>query len=185
MTIRCFIALTISKDTQKELGLIQENLKRTGAKARWVKPENIHITLRFLGDQDLKRVKQITEAFPLMFDQPSGFGLIINSVSVFPNKQKPRIVWASISEGEAETKSLFEHMNNGLAKLGLPKDREEFIPHLTLARCKTSDESRSIIHALEKIQTVFIETRPTAIVFCKSTLSAHGSIYEEMASVRL
>ena len=211
--IRCFIGLTIPSDIQTKLADIQNQLKENGAKARWIKHHNIHITLRFLGDRDAKRVKQIAQALPEIFAGISNFKIKIDSLDAFPNIKKMRTLWAGISDGKNETVKLFEMLNDGLAKLGIPKDREDFTPHFTLARCKTYEESRATARALssidpstssgsirpaylrspnsvnmgliEKAPTFSIEAFPESITFYQSTLHSEGSIYEPIAVIKL
>jgi 2'-5' RNA ligase len=176
-TIRCFIALTIPIDIQKRLSDIQAELKHRGAEAHWVKQDNIHITLRFLGDLDLKRVDQITKSWPKIFTQTPNFKINIDTINAFPNIDHPKVLWAGISDGSKETIQLFDMLNDGLAQLGIPKDRELFIPHFTLARCKTNDETRSCAKAIKKAPMFSIEARPQSITFYQSILSPSGSIY--------
>ncbi len=184
-TIRCFIALNLDHKTQTALADLQRTLKKNGALARWVKPENIHLTLRFLGDRDPKRVKEIAQALPGFFSNMAGFPLTINFLQAFPNEKKPRVLWAGISKGNDEAIGIFEQVNNGLAKLGIPKDQEEFVPHLTLARCKTPEESRSVSEVIKKAPKFSIEAQATKITFYQSQLSSAGSIYSPISHVTL
>ncbi|HSV43189.1 MAG TPA: RNA 2',3'-cyclic phosphodiesterase [Candidatus Bathyarchaeia archaeon] len=184
-TIRCFISLNLDHKTQTALADLQRTLKKNGALARWVKPENIHLTLRFLGYRDPKRVKEIAQALPGFFSNMAGFPLTINFLQAFPNEKKPRVLWAGISKSNDEAIGIFEQVNNGLAKLGIPKDQEEFVPHLTLARCKTPEESRSVSEAIKKAPKFSIEAQATQITFYQSTLSSDGPIYQSLATVTL
>lgn len=181
--IRCFIALTLANDTQAKLTGIQKQLKECGAKARWVKTENIHITLRFLGNRSSKRVKQIIKAFPMMLEQIPKFNITLDTLDAFPNIDEPNVLWINISKGSKNIVALHDQVNNSLAKIGIPKDREKFMPHLTIARCKTPGEIQATAQAVKKAPTFSIEASPPFITFYQSTLCSKGSIHESLASI--
>lgn len=184
-TIRCFIALTIPKKIQECLAAIQGELKNRGAEARWVKLENIHITLRFLGDCDPKHIQKIAAQLSTILSHFQCFKLTIDTIQAFPNIAHPKIIWAGISNGCDEIVQLSDTLNQGLAELGIPKDRELFIPHFTLARCKTNNESRSCAKSIKKAPIFSIEAEPQSITLYQSTLSSAGSIYSSITSVLL
>lgn len=181
--IRCFIALTIAHDTQLQIADIQNALKKNGARARWVKPGNIHITLRFLGNRSLKKVKAIAAAMPTMVTQSPKINFHIDTIGAFPDDNHPRVIWAGASQKSDSITKYFKTVNNGLAKLGIPKERSEFIPHLTIARCKTPDEMRTTAMAIQKAPVKLIEAKITHITFYQSTLDAAGAIYTPIAVI--
>lgn len=182
-TIRCFIALTIPVDIQKRLADIQSILKQNDAQARWVKTENIHITLRFLGDRDPQQIREIIKALSQIFIQKPNLRIKIDSLNAFPDVQHPKILWAGISEGADETVRIYDAINDSLEKLGIPKDQECALPHLTLARCKTEQERRTCADAIKKAPTFSVEAHPQSVTFYQSTLSSQGSIYVPITSI--
>ncbi len=183
MNIRCFLALTIPRQAQAELAGMQKFLQNHEAKARWVKPDNIHLTLRFLGDRPAKKVEQIAAALPSFCPGFQPFKTTIEALNGFPNSKNPKVIWAGLSTGSEETLKIYQAVNDGLAHLGIPKEREEFIPHLTLARCKTPQESRLTASAIKKTGITPVHTEIISLVFYKSTLSSTGSIYEVIQSL--
>jgi len=183
--IRCFFALTVSEKIQNDLAVIQNQLKTDGAQARWIKPHNIHLTLRFLGERSEKRVRETAGHLSEWFHGTSGFPITIDRLECFPNNIRPRVIGAGISNGTKEAAAVFEHLNAGLAKIGIPKDREDFVPHLTLGRCKTSEESRSTAEAIQKAPMFSIEASAESVSFFQSTLHSDGSIYTPIARIPL
>ena len=181
--IRCFIALTIPDNVQQRLAEIQKILKQHNAQTRWVKPENIHMTLRFLGDQEPSRANDIAEALPEIFSDRPPLCLRIDMINAFPDPQNPRILWAGVSQGSDAVIRLVDTLNSGLARLGISRDADQFIPHFTLARCKTKEESRSCADAMKKAPTFSIEACPHSITLYQSTLTANGSIYQPIKQI--
>ncbi|HSA31609.1 MAG TPA: RNA 2',3'-cyclic phosphodiesterase [Candidatus Omnitrophota bacterium] len=177
-SIRCFLALTIPKEAQNGLAGIQKSLEDNGAKARWVKPENIHITLRFLGDRSFKKVRAIAESLASFCPDTQSFKITSDRLDGFPDINNPKVVWAGISEGERSILALYHAVNEALARLGIPKEREAFIPHLTIARCKTIQESCSTSQAAKRFRFSPIQTMAASIAFYKSTLTSDGAMYE-------
>ncbi len=176
--IRCFLALTIPNEAQAELASIQKSLQDNGAKARWVKADNIHITLRFLGNRPLKKIEQIAKDLPLFCPNFRSFKITLHALDGFPDLNNPKVIWAGISDGSDPILKIYHAVNEGLARLGIPKEREEFVPHLTIARCKTSEESFSTATAIKKSCISPVQAEINSIVFYQSTLSSRGPAYE-------
>lgn len=176
--IRCFLALTIPNEAQAELASIQKSLQDNGAKARWVKADNIHITLRFLGNRPLKKIEQISKDLPLFCPDFRSFKIKLHSLAGFPDLNNPKVIWAGISDGSDPILKIYHMVNEGLARLGIPKEREEFVPHLTIARCKTSEESFSTAAAIKKTGFTPVQTEITSLTFYQSALSSDGPAYE-------
>ena len=183
--IRCFIALDISRNIEAKLASVQNRLKQAGAQARWVPAHNLHITLRFLGSRRPKRVKQTAAALSGMFTQNPEFKITINSLAAFPDLNHPRVIWTGISEGTPAILQLFNQLNDGLAALGIPKDHDPFIPHITLARCRNAAEMTSTAESIKKVLIKPIRTSISCLTFYQSTLGAQGVSYNPITSIRL
>ena len=183
--VRCFLALTVSKKAQDQLGTIQQELKDNGAKARWVRPRNIHITLRFLGNCDPGQVKKIAAALPQIVGDTPPFKIQISELRAFPSLERPNVIWAGMDDGAQETVEIFHCLDTGLAKIGIPENQDDFVPHFTLGRCKTPKESRAAAAAIKKAPMFSIEAFAESVTFFQSTLHAEGSIYEPIQRVML
>lgn len=149
-TIRVFIAIELTGRTLGELASLQSALRKAGADVRWVEPENIHLTLRFLGDlvpekaEELKRVLAETAAGSKPFE------LTIKDVGAFPGLVSPRVIWAGVGLGAAESARLAETIETKLQALGIPKEDRVFHPHVTLGRVrgpKNCEKLRGMIEA--------------------------------------
>ena len=104
--IRCFVAIEIPEPIQNRLGRIQNSLQQQIQKASWVKPGNIHLTLKFLGDVDPADLGSIGEAIKSVAVRHRSFSLCIGGVGVFPNLARPRVIWAGVKVGKVSAISL-------------------------------------------------------------------------------
>ena len=95
-TIRTFIALEFDPSIKEAIGSIQDQLKKTGADVKWVKPKNIHLTLKFLGHISPKKLKSVLEIFPTLFNNFPAFEIDISHLGVFPRLEQPKVIWVGI-----------------------------------------------------------------------------------------
>ena len=186
MEIRTFIAVELEPSLQQFLKIIQSNLKPLNLDVSWVKPENIHITLRFLGEIPLKKVKAISEIFPDIFKEFRPFEIKLSGLGVFPKIERPNVIWVGIDQGSQEMKGLAESLENALCRLGYPKEHREFKAHLTLGRIRSLKNCELLAKAIADYSPKeTIRQTVHSIVFFKSTLSPQGSLYEPLATTRL
>jgi RNA 2',3'-cyclic 3'-phosphodiesterase len=134
--IRSFLAFDIESEVvRKRLASVQNLLAQTGADLKLVEPQNIHITVRFLGDITPATAEKIfTEMQQVQF---TPFNVQIKSLGAFPDIRYPRVVWAGITEGADQLKTVFNQLEPRLRSLGFAPDPKGFSPHLTIARVKT------------------------------------------------
>ena len=146
--VRSFIAIPVPSEGIK---VLQETVKSLhsdiGASVRWVRPEGIHLTLKFMGDIPAETVERVLEVLPPVAARFSPFELSISGLGVFPNPRRPRVLWAGV-EGDIETLAALQlAVDLALGELGLPKEQRAFSPHLTLGRVRrdvSEGQSRKI-----------------------------------------
>ncbi|NIQ06749.1 MAG: RNA 2',3'-cyclic phosphodiesterase, partial [Candidatus Korarchaeota archaeon] len=135
-SVRSFVSFDI--ENEAILGRIlevQKALNNTGANLKLVKPQNVHVTIRFLGNINPPMIKKIYEEMKKV--QFSPFNFKIEGVGVFPSFNYMRIVWAGVTEGSDEMRNIFSQLEPRLRKLGFSPDRKGFSPHITIARVKS------------------------------------------------
>ncbi|MFP4472835.1 MAG: RNA 2',3'-cyclic phosphodiesterase [Candidatus Omnitrophota bacterium] len=184
-TIRCFIAVPLPADVQTALAEFQQTLFSRGVLFRPVKPGTIHLTLRFLGDRSAKRVKQIRRDLPVILKGLPALSLTFDKLGAFPSPDNARVLWVGSSQSSDPLNELFNTLNNGLARGGIPKERRPFAPHLTLGRCKTPSESVSVRAVLNDISLPPLTVPVKYVVFYQSTLTADGAVYSPLSSAEL
>ena len=201
--IRTFVAVELSHSVRHEIVRVQEQLKesiqaelkRVGSEARlqWVLPESIHLTLKFLGDVDERRIEPLCRALTETVDRLHPFSLQARGLGVFPNLRMPRVLWVGLSDshpqgGGACLTHLAEEVDRALHRLGFPSESRPFSPHLTLARIK--ERSREMGHALldsgllrssMPLGTIDV----SAVALLKSDLKPSGALYTALCRAQL
>lgn len=130
--MRLFVAIEIPSEIRRALAAFLKELRGIAPQAKWVSAENIHITLKFLGETDAAKVSAIeTVLRGIRSAQP--VTLELRGLGYFPNEKRPRVFWAGM-EASANLKTLADEIDRGLRTLGFPPEDRPFAPHLTLAR---------------------------------------------------
>ncbi len=176
--IRTFIAIKLTPEISSNISKLQEELKKTSAQVKWVKPENIHLTLKFLGHvtpEELEKVKLITKETLEPF---APFEVSISGLGAFPKIKYPRVIWVGVDQGKEELKRMVSNLEERLARIGFAKEKRPFSPHLTLGRVKSSKGRERLIEALSLVKASNLgNMRVTKISIMKSELRPEGPIY--------
>ena len=134
--VRTFIAFELPENVIACLKNLQYALKRYGINIRWVNPENIHLTLKFLGDIPIEKCSEIESAIKLVTKAFEPLALSVKGIGVFPSIKNARVLWTGLS-GEIEILvNLQQNLEAQLVNLGLKKENRPFKAHLTLGRIK-------------------------------------------------
>jgi 2'-5' RNA ligase len=188
--IRSFIAIELPDEVKSALTQLQAQLK-TGKQlpVKWVDPYSIHLTLKFLGNIDLNKIREVTGAMEAAAQGISPFKLEIKDLGVFPNLKRVRVVWVGVSGEVAQLSQLQQRTESNLAPLGFAREARSFTPHLTLARVReqaSPDEQQSFgeLIASTKFETVY-EFDVDSINLMKSQLTREGAIYSRISSIKL
>lgn len=184
--IRCFIAIPLAESARKDLLSIQKHLKTADADVKWVKEPNLHITLRFLGDRPLKKIEAVTDLLQSSFRQQAPFEIGIDHLGVFPNERSPKVLWAGAGHHGGKIKDIAARLEDGLNRLGIPKEKQEFVPHITLGRVRSAKNTKALMEKLRGHSLSSpILSAVSRITFYKSTLTAEGPVYEPITTVEL
>jgi 2'-5' RNA ligase len=181
--IRTFIAFDINNPAVlQKFTEVQDSLVRIGADLKLVAPQNIHMTIRFLGDVPARMIDSIHES--MKKTDFSAFNCQIHGVGVFPHLGHPRVVWAGISKGSDELKSIADQLENGLRQLGFRPDPKGFSPHLTLARVRTGRNKAEFAHCIQEMEDYeFGIVKADCLKLKKSLLTPKGPIYSTLREV--
>ncbi|MEM2118214.1 MAG: RNA 2',3'-cyclic phosphodiesterase [Candidatus Bathyarchaeia archaeon] len=182
-TIRSFIAFDMdSEQVLKRITDIQSLLTKTGADLKLVEPKNIHITVRFLGNITLPMVDKIFEEMKKVQFIP--FDIKIRGVGAFPNVRYPRVLWAGITEGAEQLRSIFSQLEPRLRSLGFTPDPKGFSPHLTIARVKSGRNKAELAKFVnENANCEFGIVRAECLRLKRSDLTPKGPIYSTLKEV--
>lgn len=187
--MRVFIAIELDQDTKAALSSLEEKLKISQADVKWVEPENIHLTLKFLGERDEKKIKQIVSALTKTAQSFSSYSSSISTLGAFPNLRSARVIWAGIDKGDNETKTIAANLEEEISRIGIPKERRAFSSHITIGRVRSFKNIQNLYMQLEdlskKLSTQRLEFNISELTLFKSTLSRQGAIYEAIARIPL
>lgn len=183
--IRTFIAVEIKDaSVMRRLIEIRDYLLSSSAELKLVEDENIHLTLRFIGEIPSILVKAICAEISKI--QVEKFQIHVKGVGGFPSIVRPRVVWAGVEEGTDKLRELYLLVDERLRKLGIPREREEFIPHITLARVKGFRNIDKLTRILSELVNVdFGYTEVDEVFVKKSVLTPSGPVYSNICSVKL
>lgn len=187
--MRAFIAIDLPKEIKDKLEKIQERLKRIPARINWVKPQNIHLTLRFLGEINQDMPDKIIAAIEDTISLEISFQVSLSSISIFPDLGSPRVIWIGVTSGEKETRGIYLHLEEKLKKLGIPRETRQFSAHITLGRIKSVFNRQELTQDLNNSTTIADNENSQfwvrKITLFKSTLTTKGPIYEIIKEVSL
>lgn len=176
--LRTFIAIDIPPWVKEQIAGIQNRFKSLDLNASWVRPENIHLTLKFLGDIDPQRVPLIKETMTRALNPIPKFSVWLGGLGVYPDLKRPRVLWVGLRDSQGALETLHEKTDDALNSLGFPKEPRKFSPHLTFGRLKSQKGKSSLEKALQEGPE--IESDPfeiSSVKFYQSQLTRTGSIY--------
>jgi 2'-5' RNA ligase len=186
-TLRAFIAVAIPREIRDAIGDILRKLKKTGADARWVKPENMHLTLRFLGnDVPRETVEAIGTMLHRHLSTVEQFTITMEGLGAFPNVTRPRVVWLGIEPPDGPLPALREAVENAVQEAGWPRDERRFAAHLTLGRVKSKSGIGKLRRVLESGGNDPVgSTIVDSVALIRSNLTRNGPVYETLTKVPL
>ncbi|MCL0076634.1 RNA 2',3'-cyclic phosphodiesterase [Dehalococcoidia bacterium] len=188
--IRAFIAIRLPDQVKCDLSQLLNRIRPGQERAvKWVNPDSIHLTLKFLGNIPAEKAVDIARAIGEAAAVVKPFTLELQGLGAFPNLRSPRVVWVGVGGDVQLIVNLQKRIDQVLIHLGFPTERREFSPHLTLGRVRdkaTSQERRSLGESIGSVQ---LESSLPFLVdevcLMRSTLTSAGAIYDRLASIHL
>jgi len=162
------------------LGLVQAGLMSSGGDLKPVERENIHMTMKFLGDVDERLLEEVKRAVSEVSFGP--FRMELVGVGAFPNLRRPRVIWAGVTSGAEETKRIYDDLESGLEGVGFRRERRRFNPHVTIARVRSGrNRDRLVEEVLSHRDDVFGGFEVDRVRLKRSVLTPRGPIYSTLA----
>ena len=184
-TIRAFIALHIPALIKSAISTLQNDLNAHPFPIKWVRPENMHLTLRFLGNIPADPQADIHHQMTLAATDIEPFTLTLKGVGAFPDTRQPRVVITELGHGSPSLIDLKSSLDSHLEPLGFEKETQSFKGHLTLGRVKGSIDSRRFRDAIAPVAE--FETKPFTvdrILLYRSDLKPFGPVYTKLSEAR-
>jgi len=176
---RMFCAIELPESLRHQLGQHIERLRQTvpQAHASWSRPENIHLTLKFLGDVKQHLIPRLSAAADRASEQFAEFQIDIAGAGAFPKQSQPRVLWIGVDDPNRKLASLQGQFEKECAQEGFAKEERAFRPHLTLARIRNPEGSRTLAEAHQQLGFAAQTFLATELVIFRSELSSQGSKY--------
>jgi 2'-5' RNA ligase len=193
-TIRAFIAIELSPAVRQAVGDLQNRLKALTPprSVRWTVPENIHLTLHFLGEIEANLVRPIATEISATARKHPSFELLLGSLGCFPNVRRPRVLWVGLLEQNQVLTGLQRDLGEALrGAVGFSPDARPYAPHLTLGRVKKGISTRHLKQLSQVIQNEqqqlgqLVRLEVSEIVLIKSDLRPDGPVYTHLAAEQL
>jgi RNA 2',3'-cyclic 3'-phosphodiesterase len=181
--VRLFVALDLPLNVRQELEQLVAQLSPKCPSARWVRPEGIHITLKFIGYTDAKKLDALLAALePIRSPRP--LELEFRGLGFFPNERRPRVLWCGV-EAPKELAELVADIELALESMNVPPESRPFVPHLTLARFDSGEVGRAEMESLaraaeERKAHSFGSARATEFYLYESVLKRSGAEYKRL-----
>lgn len=185
-TIRSFIAFELPENIITSIRNVQERIKAYGFDMRWVRPENIHLTLKFLGNINRSDILKIGELLNESAEGYAAMSLAAKGIGVFPGIKRPRVLWVGLKGHMDSLIGLQKTIDEKLGAIGLARENRPFKGHLTLARVRGGINPNRLSDAMKEVGG--FESEPFVadkIVLFKSELKPGGPVYTKLISISL
>ena len=185
--LRTFIAVGLDNAVHDDIVALQETLARTGADVKWVEPDNIHLTLLFLGEVDDRDIIEVCRAVASCCAERSAFALEVKTVGAFPNLRRPRTLWVGVGDGTQELIALHDALEQTLLDLGCYRHEERaYTPHITLGRSPSERTDDRLVQAMTR-QLAWHggQTQVREVLVMSSQLTSRGPTYSVLSRAPL
>jgi 2'-5' RNA ligase len=185
-TVRTFTAVEITDEILGRLQELIDLLRPVDADVKWIAPDNLHWTLNFLGEVDLREIPDVCKAVIQTTAEFEPFEVETFGLGAFPTRERPRTIWVGVREGQQQMIALQDALTTRLAKLGYRPEHRRFQPHLTIGRVRSGRGVAELTrrmneHAEFEIGAMYV---PEVVVF-SSTLEGSGAIYQPLGRGKL
>lgn len=175
--MRTFIAIDIPEHVRQQVGRFEDGLKDTLHGVKWVAPENLHLTLKFLGEVPEPDIGAIIDCIDGMVSRFQSFTVELSHLGFFPAPAQPRVIWIGASSGVDHLLELYQDLEDCMEVVGVDRESKTFSPHLTIGRVRRQTRVTVPPGLPEFEETSFTVT---GLSLVKSTLTPEGPLYERL-----
>jgi 2'-5' RNA ligase len=185
--LRTFIAVDLADDIRDRAVALQEDLARTDTDVKWVEPENLHVTMLFLGEVGDRDLPDVCRAVATTCAEHAAFDLSVEKLGCFGNPRRPRTLWIGVGDGAEELCALHAALETALLDLGCYRREDRpFTPHITLGRVKSERSTPALAAALTKYASWQAGAMPVRkVLVMSSELTSDGPEYTVLSRARL
>jgi 2'-5' RNA ligase len=185
--IRAFIAVPVSEELRSLVGWAQDGLRAAGADVKWVKPENVHITLKFLGNIASERVGDLVGVMRRAVADVAAFDAVVAGMGTFPGGSRaPRVIWLGLAGGVEPLKLIAGRIDEGCSELGFEREDRPFKSHITIGRVRRGSGGLGELAARAgQLEFNPLQLHVDRVNLVRSRLSPQGPTYTVLESVAL
>lgn len=183
--MRCFIAIDIPDEVKGKIRILIDNMRHLSKGVRWVPIENIHLTLKFLGDVSEDLIPDIKNRLILLKNKYNPFKIDIKGTGAFPSPKYPSVLWIGVEPSD-QLEKLYLDIEDAMYEFGFEKEDRKFSPHLTIGRIKDRKGIDLVVKELYTIKDMFfgsIDIREFVLI--RSILKPTGAEYSDLAKFKL
>ena len=179
--MRLFLAIPIDKQILDTLAGVVDKLRGSRGPVRWVRPEGMHLTLKFLGDTAEDRVEPLVRAVTEICQNVVPFPISVTGAGAYPNLRRPRVLWAGVVENSHTLKRLVKSVEEETEKLDWEREKRGFSPHITIGRIKGNMNIARLTTAVKEIKDEHWGDQEVGeLVLYSSKLQPGGAVYEKI-----
>ena len=184
--VRSFIAVNLNPEIKEYLTSLQVSLNVPETKIKWAEKDNLHLTMKFLGDISSEQTELLKLILKEITSRYSPFIIKLSSdIGIFPTYQLPRIIWTGIKEGANQLHELYSSIEKMLYKEGFPRENKNFSSHITIGRVKYIKDKDNFIQVIKRIEISNLSQEVKSIYLMESKLTPNGPIYNIIAKFPL
>jgi len=183
--IRSFVAVDTPAEVKERMIVLSERLKATGADVKWEPKEKLHITVKFLGHVEEKRLESLANRLGGHLQTFPSFSLIYRGVGCFPSLHRPRVIWVGAEDKDGVLQKIQEKVEEIASGFGLEKEERTFHPHVTIGRVKGSRNLENLVGELERADFEPQASNIHEVLLMKSDLRPTGSVYSVLRRYEL
>ena len=181
--IRTFICIEMPEGVKERIAALQRELKQIDAQVSWVKPDNIHLTLKFLGPVAPSRIPIVHQAIERAASSCNPFEIEVAGTGCFPSPRSPRVLWVGLSQIPIQLQQLHQSMEDELAGAGFARESKRFSPHLTIGRVRSPRGAPEVAERLIASGFQGQTFSATEVIVMRSDLNPSGSVYTPQALI--
>ena len=183
--IRTFICIELPDSIKQKMELLQNQLRGVDAQVSWVKPSNVHLTLKFLGGVPSLKIDAVSQASKRASRDTAAFELEVAGAGCFPSPRSPRVLWVGLADVPEPLVNMYKNLEDELTSLGFQREKRRFAPHLTIGRLRSPRNGAELAQKL--IAAGFESEKFVAhqIIVMRSQLKPTGSIYTPISIIAL
>ena len=183
--LRTFISIPIPNEVRTKKNMLYSTLENSPSKINWVKNEQLHLTIKFLGHTPESLFNEIKDSLCNIVSSITPFDLIIDKTGCFPVPERPRVLWLGIDGNIKTLTNLFVKIENKMDQLGFSREEQDYFPHITLARVKYPQKYTPDVSIFLNSTYDPIDFKVDRVQFLSSELLPTGTVYTLLGSFPL